>query len=653
MKHLTTKHSKSTMLMAFGYAFVMLMLFPLAATGQLDEDGWTQLHPENTDKVIYVSSSEGDDASAEVYDFPNNAIGNNPQMPENPVQPFETVEAAEAHIASGDAAWVLFKTGDTFYEEIDPTSGKSNEAPLIYSFYGEGDELPLFKVDSGNAIHSCCGGFAHFWAVGLSFYAHTRNPDDPDYINANGSSGISIFNGEETLVENILIEGCRFRFFESNVIHGWGTLNDIRVRRNVILDNYSTEAHSQGLYSSSVDGILLEGNIFDHNGWYKQSEEGDNDKSEGQATMFNHDTYFSGTHNAVFQNNSFYRPSSIGTKWTANDGEASSSNLTITNNLYYDFEIGISIGGNDTDPPYRFKNISFTENILSAAGNIHPTNRSLGWNIEIDDWDNGQCSRNYIIHQQKDDVTNGKGISITGENRSVRIDSNILYNLKHTQNIRIGDAAFSDVSFEKNEITKVFTGLFLRTDQHYTLPFTENSWASDHGFEETFRLAGDYTNFADWSARAHVNDNSTEQIAYYEPERSLELYVDRVLGLSDMEAYYASLRQQSMLNWREEYTAPVINAWIKEGFEKIITSVSKTEDKNNALFYPNPVQRELYIDDEHAQEVIISDMNGKSIAQKEVSNKSITVDALPHGVYIMKALDQSGRTITRQLILKQ
>ena len=53
--------------------------------------------------------------------------------------------------------------------------------------------------------------------------------------------------------------------------------------------------------------VLLEENIFDHNGWYVQQPDNTNNNSEGgQATMFNHNTYFSDSSDTISRRNIFF-----------------------------------------------------------------------------------------------------------------------------------------------------------------------------------------------------------------------------------------------------------------------------------------------------------------------------------------------------------
>ena len=69
----------------------------------------------------------------------------------------------------------------------------------------------------------------------------------------------------------VLLENNDFNFFSKGVsINGGGDVLDVVIRRNTIRNSYSESSHSQGIYAIHAS-VLLEENIFDHNGWYKQA----------------------------------------------------------------------------------------------------------------------------------------------------------------------------------------------------------------------------------------------------------------------------------------------------------------------------------------------------------------------------------------------
>lgn len=649
-------HQTKTYPMKTLSTIIFIFLLPLVAFSQKDANGWTILNPANADKIIYVSSSQGNDATGIVYTLPSSDIGSNPQNPGSTIKPFKTVAAAEAKVSSGQAAWILFKTGDTFYEEIHPKPGLSKTKPMVFSYYGTGTTVPLFKVGSGSAIKSCCKGFANLWVIGLSFYAHTRNPADPAYINSEGSSGISFYTGDIYTIENILIEGCTFRFFSNNVVQGAGTIRDFTIRRNIILDNYNEHAHAQGLYAANLKGLVLEENIFDHNGWYKQSVNGDNNKAEGQATIFNHNTYFANVHNVIFHGNSFYRPSSIGTKWTANNGIASSTNLTITNNLYYDYEVAISLGGNEAVPAYRFKNINISDNILSAPGKSQQTNRTLGWGIEANDWDGGIIHNNYLIHQNKDAINNVFAMRIIGQGRDMDITNNIIYNMKHADGIQITAAEISNLNVTGNEITlNLSSGRhYVEIDQVNSALYFENTYSGTSRSDDLFQIGNNKVSYSQWISSTGENSASNITPSYHQPERGVELYVTEVLSLSGMDQFYTELRNLSRLNWKEEYTAPVINEWIKEGFQKtVITNTSSQSNINTLKLYPNPGQDKVSFKSGEPGEIVFISATGIIALKANTAGiETLDISEIPAGFYLIQFRKDSGEFLTGNFIKK-
>lgn len=643
--------------------FILLLVsFFYQVNAQLDANGWTILNPSNTSKIIYVSSSEGQDNTGEVYANTSAVLGNNPIQPTGTIKPFKTIAAAVSKVNNGGAVWILLKKSDVFYESLITKNGESLNRPFVYSCYGTGNQLPLLKTGNKRGFSQCCKSFAHFHVIGLSFYAHTRNPNDDSYVNSEGESGLNIYTGEGHEVNNVLIEGCVFRFYTNNIIQGPGNIINIKLRRNLILDNYSETGHSQGLYGSGIEEIILEDNIFDHNGWYKQSYIKLNDKKEGQATFFNHNTYFAGNKNVTFINNSFYRPSSIGTKWTANDGEASTSNVILTNNLYYDYEVGISMGGNDIEPPYRFKDILVNENVFCSPGVSKPTNRILGWTMEINDWDDGEYIDNYIINQVDPGVTHGLAVIIQGQNRNLKVEGNILYNLNETTHFTMHDIDFKNTSIANNTIVSPLSeNKYLYRLERYTnlseLDVQDNYYAIEA--ENNQEFGNHNKNKIPFSSITQIlgeNDavNHTTDPGFLDPTRTVERYVKDVLGLTDMNAFYKELRKQSYLNWREEYTTNAINSWIKEGF-KIETVTNVQEESSHAIsVYPNPVQSMCSIKGITSGTLQIFTTTGQLILTHKIhKEESLDLSELTPGMYVLQMMDEGRDKIVTELIIKE
>src|SRR5438046_2528330 len=111
-------------------------------------------------------------------------------------------------------------------------------------------------------------------SVRLHFEANTRNHHSNAFTgDVSGGYGIQIV-GSSDPDGGVLIEDVQVDHYQNNVsLTGYnGTLRNATVRRSIITDSYSTSSlsaggKSQGLYASTVDGLTIEGNVFDHNGW--------------------------------------------------------------------------------------------------------------------------------------------------------------------------------------------------------------------------------------------------------------------------------------------------------------------------------------------------------------------------------------------------
>ncbi|BDZ74633.1 hypothetical protein GCM10025856_23520 [Methylophaga marina] len=404
---------------------------------QHDNDGWSKITPDSSSRLIYVSSSEGNDDKARYYspsevgdiDTPVNII------------PFQSIAKAYKHVRKGRPDWILLKRGDSF--ELQSTlylqSGESKNAPMVLTAYGNDKTRPV--VDSKNFTALMMGSKSHIAIVGIELYPSKLDPNSTGFSGwgnmKQNAIGIASISGSQS--DNILIENVRVSYYKNNiVIGGGGGHKNVVIRRNEILNAYSDTGHSQGASIAYVDGLLIEENLFDHNGWYQQRplSVALNTKSYGYATWFNHNAYIIDSANMILRENLISRSSSIGVKFTANSDKQTKTNsiraynYLITDNIVTEGEVGFSLGGNtDFNNGYRWKNINVTHNIFSNIGRTKPTNRELSWNMQIDDWDTGSVCFNLMADQTNNSLTNIKGIDVYGENRDVSIFMNKFINI--------------------------------------------------------------------------------------------------------------------------------------------------------------------------------------------------------------------------------
>ncbi|WP_028584992.1 right-handed parallel beta-helix repeat-containing protein [Desulfogranum mediterraneum] len=534
-----------------------------------DSDGWTIFSPSDDSRIIYVAA-DGNDTTGTIYNNNDKAIGYNPLNPIGPINAFASYAAAERHLRSGYPDWLLFKRGDLFSSNtINLKDGRSATEPSLIAAYGTTGASPIIKTGKNIALRRCCKSFSWIAVSGIEFYANTRDPDSAEYINGTGNSGISIYiagDGNYT-GEGLLIEGCKFSFFTNNVITAYDNTTGITLRRNAILDNYNDSAHAQGLYTHGAS-VLLEENIFDHNGWYSRAGSG----GIGQATVFNHNTYFANSKNTTFSENIFLRPSSINNKWTANNGASSAANIVMDNNLYIDGEVGISAGGNKTEG-LRFANIAIRNNVLINIGRSRPTNRTLAWGIDTQDWNGGSIVNNYLINQPLDTITNTYGILVSGKLKNVQIANNVIHDMRHARGLILDDSRGTDVSnmsFTNNKIQ-------IDRDASYTINaeyapagkwvFSDNTYYSSRTEGTRYRIDGADKTLAEWQAETGDNSTFTNWL-FSSPSRSLESYQATIGNTPSIEAFISACRAQNRYNWDPRYSAKAVNTWIKAGFYK-------------------------------------------------------------------------------------
>ncbi len=566
-----------------------------------DADGWTVLTPSADTRIIYVSSSLGDDATGGPCSPADAAVGADPFLPAGEVRPFRSVAAAMAQAREGFPDWVLLRRGDVWQEAVPGVpSGRSRPEPFVLSAYGAGPDRPVLKTGADRPLVFDEAGFHDVAIVSLHFYASTRDPGSPDYVSSAGGGSLRALLRRGGVAEGLLIEDCVIRFYATNVVlenPRGGTTGDIVLRRNLLLDAYNERGHSQGAYASHMSGLLLEENVFDHNGWLIPGEfhRFRSTRRDGRATMFNHNTYFGSCHDVVFRGNMFLRGASMGNKWRS-DRTRSCFNVRIEDNLYVAGELGIGIGGN-TSAPFRFANVTVANNVMLNVGTPQPTGRNLGWCLSIRDWDGGLVAGNLFLHQPNEAVDSVYGIAIrgtprVGATRDVLIHDNIIHGLSsRIAGIAVADGlALERITFRNNamQFPGLATQLVKLPPDPSALSFQGNVYWTDGPAGEWFAVgqAGcDYDGWIDrsgrtiwspvaesacdfetWPGRSGEQGAVRERVDYPDPTRCIESYMASLGGEPSLDAFYTEVRKQSKANWRPEFTAAAVNDWIRAGF---------------------------------------------------------------------------------------
>ncbi|MEM6392426.1 MAG: right-handed parallel beta-helix repeat-containing protein [Planctomycetota bacterium] len=383
-------------------------------------EGWLDLSPSRDSRIIYVSSSTGDDA-------------NDGRSPQTAVK---TPWRGYNLLRSDRPDWLLFKRGDIFTERMPGfyKSGRSASEPLVVGAYGEGPR-PVFQssdtIIGNHANRAGARPLRYITFRDLHFYSNTRDPDSPDFdwdIAKKNIHGIRwVHPAKNITFENLLIEHFQQGMSlipmdpgDTRAIAGW----DFAVRRCVVRYNYGTwkDGHrgkSQGLYSDRVDGLRIEGSVFDHNGW-------DPRVSGAYKNKFNHNLYISGTNaRVVIAGNIITRAGSNGIQLRPGgviDGNffaynpiaafAAATDSRISNNVV--------LHGNDfrSDDPYYQRGFGLTlfglpkgvmENNIVAYRDSSRTSPGLKVESDVDD----AIVRNNIVYWWHD--SRGRGLTVSSD----------------------------------------------------------------------------------------------------------------------------------------------------------------------------------------------------------------------------------------------
>ncbi len=515
-----------------------------ASTG----DGWTTFTASSDTRMVYVSSSAGNDQ--------NDGL--------TPTTPKRSLAAGEALMRNSFPDWLLLARGDVWHESLGhwKLSGRSQAEPMLVSTYGASAERPLLQTGASDGIWTNGSGGSpatidDLALVGLHFHAD-------GYTGGGDCIGARMLQPSS----HFLIEDCEFEGYGDNLVfQGYGGRHsDFRLRRSVIVDAYAIHAiggHSQGLYAYAVDGLLIEENVFDHNGW--------NEHVAGAgADVFSHDLYIDNDNTSVVVRGNIIANASSHGMQLRPGGSA-------VNNLFVRDSIALSVGGGN-NPEAGGVTADVRGNVIVDGKDIDATH-PRGWALWFANILSGHVAFNVVANNtlgtQPNLITiDGAYVGDTGPTLGVHdlsIVSNVFYDWggsllaagNSTQLSRI-DVANND---EQNAIwpTSLLecpvgsgTSAFKSSSNRFFCQLVPlGAWTEidfvPHPIDYWFSLVGDATSVA-------------QQVTYPDPTRSPASYNALQGGTFSLDAFLSEARKQSFANWRPAYTAAQVNRYIRRGF---------------------------------------------------------------------------------------
>jgi hypothetical protein len=508
--------------------------------------GWTEFPPSADSLVIYVSSSGGDDT--------NDGLSE--------AKPVKTIAKGKSLVRSGFPDHLLLKRGDVWNAGMGEwtKSGKSATEPMVISTYGDAVERPLLKTGASEGI-SAYKVVNYVAIVGVHFYAHTRDPKSPDFQGGAGMEGIRWFAETDFLhIEDVMVQF--YAGTNISIIAGaLGEIKDVTVRRSIVVDSYKDYdvGHAQGIYADNIQGLLIEENLLDHNGWNETA-------FHATKTNFNHNMYIQvSCEDLTVRRNISTRASSHGLQ--ARPGGSVEHNLFIDNAIGFSF--GLVLGEKAPKPGGVTGDVR--ANVIRDGTDLGTQDgEARGLGIQLGNIKQATVEDNILAHD-KSAKPYGAAIELGSNNgiglENLSVKANIIYDWRG--NFRADGANFVSTTIEGNQIqspddpTFLFTFLGAKSSQ---VTLKSNTWFTGNPAQDWFKIGSTKYSFDEWVATMNEQGSSSEQASFPDPARTLSKFHES-LGLTPtFDAYMAEARKQSIKNYKYTYTAEAPINFIRQGF---------------------------------------------------------------------------------------
>lgn len=442
----------------------------------LDAVTLADLRQSPRSRLIYVSSSEGND---------NNSG-------RTPMDPLRTLQAGHDRLRDGQPDWLLLKRGDVWHEQLAGNwkkSGRSTGERMVVAPYGIGPRPRIVTPPGSAAIKAIRDeprGYLAF--IGLHIEPATHSDAEA------GSVGID-WRGtaNDVLFCDLYVAGHKNNF--TLAAPNGARSRNFTLRACTILDAWSTGAHAQGVFAQRVDGLVVEGNVFDHNGW--------SDRIAGaEPSIFNHSLYIqSDCGPAVVRNNIILRTSSHGVQIRPGG--------VVEGNFFSSCPIGVLVGAANggNNPIEGGVSATVTGNVFLDTRNIdNDTPRGMGvefGNINQDGvivsgnlFSNANASTGNVraIRMHEFDNTRVASATITG---------NIVLNWGeaiHHRGAEHGPVSITDNIFVCNSTPMLRAGEEMSTTATQNLSLSSNVYIHTRPDNRFFRNGNAYGGVADYIA---------------------------------------------------------------------------------------------------------------------------------------------------------
>jgi len=497
---------------------------------------WTPFTPSGDTRVIYVSSSTGNDAW--------NGL--------SPSTPKRTIEAGKVLMRNGLPDWLLLRKGDVWDSRLGDWwySGRSASERMLISSYGTAPERPLLRT--GNASGFSAGRPVHHVAiVGIRFHCN-------QYNGATWTRGIEFLDAST----NLLIEDCVTEGFNNGIVVTASSAPprhfNVTIRRNVVIDSYDTQTNGgNGIFLGFANGVLIEENVIDNNGW--------TEAHYPHNSWPGHNIYAqNGNLNVVVRGNIISRT----------DGIQLRCGGLLERNLFLRNAISIMLGGGVQPENGGVTGIVRNNVVLDGANYDPRPHQARGWGMSIaGNVTSSIIESNVVAHNVNGSAPIPAVFSVANNGRGVE-NTLFMGNIFHAWN---GSTQFQGsgpqtANFQlfnnkfQNQISAdplIVHSLPESTSAIFSAYNVFDGLAGQYGL---MRVGGSYLSLGQWKPMVHDTTSLELQATFPAPGRTIATYHQSIGGAPSLDAFMSQARMQSRANWRVQYTAPAVIDFIRAGF---------------------------------------------------------------------------------------
>lgn len=517
---------------------------PTSATGvavvngaKTDSSGWYAVPASADSRQIYVSPTGSD------------------SNPGTQSQPKATPAAGMALLRSGFPDRLFLERGGTYPSFLTAwqLNGRGPTEPIVVGAYGTGAR-PIISAAGGQGFgrqYRSSGDQNHRYIVlaGLDFQQSGSS---------GGETGFWWLGGGT----DVWVEDCRFAGFSEGItIQGFNgfNVNDLVIRRCVVVDSKVPSGKSQGLYLHQVANVLVSECVIDRNGYIGSGF--------GTSSIFNHNLYTSTeSTGVVFYENISTRAGSDGVKLRAGG--------LIYGNFFLQNPINIKSGWDDADDPAPRTNgqTLIAKNVILGASDILPSS-SRGWGIVVANGVGGGVLDNIVANATG---LQGTALHLDGTYFTIGING---FDVRNNTFYEPGNDNGGAVMFE-GTLTQLrgvaFTGNIVDETgtsepliRHFSTPVSgqfresaNNKFDGNGGylFGTTSRT------FAQWKTGVGDTTSTEEAVDFLDETRDVADYMTALSLTGTESAWFTAIRAQRNGSWSSSLAARATCDYFRAGF---------------------------------------------------------------------------------------